>query len=244
MHKALGYDRLAASYHRIEWLVFGNQLQRARVALIDQLPNWHRLLILGDGDGRLLEQLYVHRRACEQRHALSPQPIEEQYRPWSITSVDHSLAMLRRQQLRLAATTSSGAAADAHGGTVRFEHIDALSYTPEAKAYDAIVTPFFLDCFSHAELAERLPIWLSGLCSDGAYLHVDFISPRSVWQRPRARALLWAMHVFFRWQTGLTNRRLVDSQSIIKQCGLCKATEHISGRGMIAAQIWRFGTAR
>lgn len=240
MDKALGYDRLAASYQGIERLVFGSQLQRARVALLDELPVWHRLLILGDGDGRLLERLYVHRHACEQQGGHFQQTAGAQDGPWSITSVDHSAAMLRRQESRLAATTDSGNGISASEGTVYFEHVDALSYTPEANAYDVIITPFFLDCFSQAELADRLPIWLSALCGEGAYLHVDFISPESRWQRPRAHLLLWAMHTFFRWQTGLANRRLVDSQAIIKQCGLSKASERISGRGMIAAQIWRF----
>lgn len=235
MDKALGYDRLAASYQGIEWLVFGSQLQRARVALIDRLPVWHRLLIFGDGDGRLLEQLYVHRLRCDQPSAHDGR--------WSITSVDHSAAMLCRQESRLAATTGRGKGSDTSEGTVCFEHIDALCYTPEENAYDVIVTPFFLDCFSQAELAEQLPIWLSALCRKGAFLHVDFISPKSPWQRPRARLLLWAMHTFFRWQTGLANRRLVDSQAIITRCGLSKVAEHIGGRGMIAAQLWRFDSS-
>lgn len=252
MDKARGYDRLASSYRGIEWLVFGSQLQRARVALIDQLPDWNRLLILGDGDGRLLEQLYAYRRSREQHrmlshqspHQRSQQPSGAQSRSWSITSVDYSSAMLQRQQSRLAATTGTGEGTDASAGTVSFEHIDALNYTPEAHAYDVIVTPFFLDCFSPTELAECLPIWLSALCCGGAYLHVDFIFPKSPWQRPRAHVLLWAMHAFFRWQTGLANRRLVDSQAIIKQCGLSKVAEQISGRGMIAAQLWRFDSPR
>ncbi len=247
-----GYDRLARGYQGLEWLVFGNQLQRARVALIDQLPVWQRLLIYGDGNGRLLEQLYAVRCGCE-THTPSTElssacertlPSD---RPWSITSVDHSPAMLRRQQLRLAATSLRKRPRSkrqvAPDGAIRFMQIDARNYTPEENAYDVVVTPFFLDCFSQSELAQQLPIWLSGLRKDGTLLHIDFISPQLAWQRPRAHLLLWAMHTFFRWQTGLANRQLVDSQKAIERCGLRKTAERISSQGMIAAQLWRFTRA-
>lgn len=248
-----GYDRLAHSYHSLEWLAFGSQLQLARVALIDQLPVWQRLLIYGDGNGRLLEQLYAYRCTYE-THAAPTELSSACERtvpsdsPWSITSVDHSPAMLRRQQSRLAATPLRNGPrnerqAVAPGGATRFIQIDALNYTPEENAYDVVVTPFFLDCFSQSELAQHLPIWLSALREDGTLLHVDFIVPQSPWQRPRAHLLLWAMHTFFRWQTGLANRQLVDSQKAIERCGLRKTAEHISSQGMIAAQLWRFTRA-
>lgn len=243
-----GYNRLAPSYHILEWLVFGKQLQRARVALIAQLPVWHRLLLLGDGDGRLLEQLFLQRSAGASHSSQSGQSsLHKRNSPgdrrWSITSVDHSPGMLRRQRLRLNALRVNKRHIEKHGGDIQFLQIDALDYRPPAQAYDVVVTPFFLDCFSPPELSEHLPLWLSALRKDGVHLQVDFIPPHSPWQRPRAHLLLWAMHAFFGWQTGLTNRQLVDSQAFIEQCGLRKVAEHISGQGMIAAQLWQFDRA-
>lgn len=243
-----GYNRLAPSYHILEWLVFGKQLQRARLALIAQLPVWHRLLLLGDGDGRLLEQLFLQRCLATSH---SPQSGRSSLykrnspsaRRWSITSVDHSPAMLRRQRLRLNALRVNGQRIERGGGEIQFLQIDARDYRPPAQTYDVVVTPFFLDCFSPSELSEHLPLWLAALNEDGVQLHVDFISPHSAWQRPRAHLLLWAMHAFFGWQTGLTNRQLVDSQTLIEQCGLRKVAEHISGQGMIAAQLWQMDRA-
>ncbi len=237
MDKAQGYDRLAASYHALEWLVFGGQLQRARTALVDQLPAWQQLLILGDGDGRLLEQLYIYR--CNLARRGAARTSGPTVAPWSITSVDFSSAMLQRQRSRLATVARKQPCSDAYAGVVRFEQRDALSYAPQRQTFDIVVTPFFLDCFSPAELSEHLPLWLAALRDDGVYLYVDFTYPRRPWQRPRARLLLWAMHLFFARQTGLANSQLVDCQSFIKQNAMRLATERIGGHGMLVAQTWR-----
>lgn len=232
-----GYDRLAAAYPAIEWLAFGRQLQSARVALIDELPPWRRLLILGDGDGRLLERLvqkqFHDRSQTHQDHVLG-----------GITSVDQSAAMLRRQRERIAA---SGVQAD-----VEFIQADACHYEPAAGAYDVIVTPFFLDCFPAETLNVCLPQWLRGLRCGGSFYHVDFTRGdfnqpdrnvvAAVWRRLRARTLLCAMHVFFRWQTGLENRQLVDTEAALMRCGLQNETQQIGCGGMTTTQIWRFPT--
>lgn len=219
-----GYDRLALAYRATEWLVFGDQLQRARVGLIDELLPWNRLLIFGDGNGRLLEHL------CAKQFGTLKERLTGNA-CGRITSVDHSLQMLRRQQARVDSIYATA--------QVDYVHADACGYQPEVGAYDIVVTPFFLDCFSLAELNEHLPHWLAALPVGGVLLHVDFIVPQSPWQRPRAKLLLWAMHHYFRWQTGLANRNLVDTRPVIDQCGLRMESERISGGGMITAQLWR-----
>lgn len=232
-----GYDRLAAVYHPIEWLVFGDHLQRARTSLIDELPPWRRLLLLGDGNGRLLERLA--------QKQLSDGPGWSQHCGLGgITSVDQSAEMLRRQRGRIEAVGIRAG--------VEFIQADARHYEPEAGVYDVIVTPFFLDCFSDETLDVCLPQWLRGLRSGGALYHVDFTEDNfahvecsilnTVWRRSRACSLLWAMHVFFRWQTGLENRRLVDIEAAISRCGLQKEADQIGCGGMTTTQIWRAST--
>ncbi|MCA9158551.1 MAG: class I SAM-dependent methyltransferase [Planctomycetales bacterium] len=220
-----GYDRLALSYRATEWLVFGQQLQRARVAMVNELPPWNRLLILGDGNGRLLEQLCVRqlRFATERSSGDAPS---------RITSLDHSPRMLRLQRARVESIHAAE--------YVEFIQADACGYKPEVGAYDVVVTPFFLDCFSLAELESHLPRWMEALRVGGTLLYVDFLVPQSPWQRPRAKLLLWAMHLYFRWQTGLANRQLVDTRPLIEQCGMRMEREQIGGGGMLTAQLWRF----
>lgn len=219
-----GYDRLAPVYQATEWLVFGKQLQRAREALLDELPPWDRLLILGDGNGRLLARLCIQ--------GLNPvNQSSAQNGSVSITSVDHSSAMLKQQRLRMG---SQGAA-----DCVEFIQADAREFIPVPGAYDVVVTPFFLDCFTATELEINLPHWLSALRPGGLLYHVDFIVPRRGRQQLRAAVLLWAMHVFFRWQTGLVNRRLVAIQPLLEHCGMRKVAERVGGHGMLAAQLWQ-----
>lgn len=69
--------------------------------------------------------------------------------------------------------------------------------------------------------------------------YVDFIYPQSQWQRPRAQFLLSAMHAFFRWQTGLTQRVLVDAQPLFEWQGMRQVSEQIGGMGMITTQLWQ-----
>ncbi len=49
-----GYDRLARIYVWLEYLGFGSALMRCRLALIDELKDAKRMLIIGEGDGRFL----------------------------------------------------------------------------------------------------------------------------------------------------------------------------------------------
>lgn len=221
-----GYDRLARVYSATEWLVFGNQLQTARVALVDELPPWNHLLVFGDGNGRLIERLCVRRRSFVQQasgHWLG-----------KIVSLDHSPAMLRRQQSRVARIGA--------GEHIEFMHADAFRFPLQAGLYDVVVTPFFLDCFSASELELHLPRWLSALHTGGVLYHVDFTIPQRHWQRARAKLLLKAMHLFFGWTTGLRNRQLVDTQHMIQRSGFEKQAERIGAGGMIVTQVWRRGS--
>ena len=219
-----GYDRLAPIYQATEWLVFGKQLQRAREALLDELPPWDRLLIFGDGTGRLLARLGIQGLNLVKQSSA-------QNGVANITSVDHSSAMLNQQRSRMGVL----GVAD----SVEFIQADARGFRPVPGAYDVVVTPFFLDCFTAAELEINLPHWLSALRQGGLLYHVDFIVPRLARQRPRAAVLLWSMHMFFSWQTGLVNRRLVALQPLLEHCGMRKVAERVGGQGMLATQLWQ-----
>ena len=64
--KTNGYDRLAGVYRSLEWITFRWKLMHSRMALVSELTSTFekangrsidRVLVLGDGDGRLLGQL-------------------------------------------------------------------------------------------------------------------------------------------------------------------------------------------
>ncbi|EMI54997.1 Methyltransferase type 12 [Rhodopirellula sallentina SM41] len=233
-----GYDRLAPMYQTIERLAFGGQLQRGRAALVGDLPKWDQLLLMGDGDGRLLERLCAHARyAVDARCAVDERgTVDGEAKPVGslhagcITSVDQSEAMLRRQRHRVEAMDAAR--------HVDFVCADALEWTPPRGVYDVLVLPFFLDCFRRDELERKLPDWIAGLREGGVVYYVDFCLPEKGWQRWRARLLLWTMHQFFRLQTGLQNRRLAEVRDLFAESGLRLSKEHISGGGMITTELW------
>ncbi|WP_182867682.1 class I SAM-dependent methyltransferase [Stieleria mannarensis] len=184
-----GYDRLAKVYRGLEFCLFGNSLFRARVALVDQIPAVGRALVLGDGTGQLLQELCVAQPDCH------------------FTTVDQSRQMLRRQRRRVEQVGASD--------RVTFVQADARTFPVPGAEYDLLVAAFFLDCLTERELTAGLPRFLAGLRPHGLFYFVDFVRPNTPWRRRQAAAYQWAMHRFFRWQTGLPNHRLVDLERVL-----------------------------
>ena len=57
----MNFDRIAPWYRSLEWIVFGDKLQRCRIASLAEIGAPRRVLIVGEGDGRFLaEFLRVH----------------------------------------------------------------------------------------------------------------------------------------------------------------------------------------
>lgn len=180
---AQGYDRLARWYWLLEKPVFRNDLQHARTALLPELPPVHRMLILGDGDGRLLAEVLRAQRQVQ------------------VTSVEQSREMIRHQQERVSRLDATD--------RVCFVCADATRWDAGGETFDCVVAPFFLDCFTEAELHQHLPRWVSWVEPRGWFYHVDFVMPATGWRRVRAAFWSRVMHVFFAWQTGLSSKSLV-----------------------------------
>ncbi len=182
MNPRTGFDALAPVYRALEFLAFGRDLERARFAHLACLRECRSILVLGEGDGRCLERLV----------GAAPQA--------RIDCLDLSPAMLARAAARLA-----GRAAAAR---VSFREADLLATPLPAARYDAVVTCFFLDCFT-AEQAAAVMNRIEGSLQPGArWLWADFALPAGGFARWRARRWVGLLYLFFRWQTGLDAREL------------------------------------
>lgn len=208
-----GYDRLASVYRPLETCLFGNSLQRARVSLLSALPKINSAIVLGDGDGRLLEQLCKTQPECR------------------VTSVDQSSEMLKHQRRRVHRRKSDD--------RVNFLQLDAKDFCPPEGGCDLLVAAYFLDCFRADDLAVLLPQWLRGLRAGGLFYFVDFIQPSSGWRRHQSRVYQTLMHWFFRWQTGLPNRQLVDLDEILAAQDLELIANDPDVHPMIACRCYR-----
>ena len=57
----MSFDALAPWYRMLEWVAFGDELQRCRVAFLKEITGPRRALIVGEGNGRFLcELLRLH----------------------------------------------------------------------------------------------------------------------------------------------------------------------------------------
>ena len=206
------FDRLARPYLLLEWIAFGPLLERARFKHLDRLRGRKRILLLGDGDGRVLARV----------RTLAPDA--------EIDSLDLSTAMLARASARL---SSAGQA------RVHFRHEDALRANYPPATYDAVVTFFFLDCFTDGQVAALLGRIGPALAPDAVWLFADFAEPSHGLMRLRAKLWLWVMYLFFRWQTGLTARRLPASEALLVKAGLTRVEETAFQRGFVRSVVFQ-----
>lgn len=205
------FDRLARPYRLLEWIAFGSLLERARFRHLERLRGCKRILLLGEGDGRVLA------RVC----AAAPSA--------KIDCLDLSAAMLAKAEARLSSADRT---------RVRFRHEDALTADLDPKSYDAVTTFFFLDCFMEDQASAIINRIQRSLSENAVWLFADFSEPAHGLMRLRAKTWLWIMYAFFRWQTGLSARRLPASENLILKAGLSRVDETSFQRGFVRSAVF------
>ena len=170
---ARGYNRLARVYETLERLAFGDLLMEARTCLLADLDPPAKILIVGEGDGRMLERVL------------------EYFPNAYVDCAEQSQAMISESQKRVSSSK------------VRWLRRDITTFQPERASYDLIVTTFILDSFVGETLSELVKSLVEGLKPAGQWYYADFAVPERGWVRVRAQLWLTLMYAFFRWQTGL-----------------------------------------
>jgi ubiquinone/menaquinone biosynthesis C-methylase UbiE len=199
-------DPLARWYRLIEYCAFGRALERSRLKHLDSLSNSRKILVLGEGDGRLLAHLVN----------IAPQA--------SIDVVETSSEMIRLAQARTP--------------NVNFIQQDARDIQFPDATYDAVVTCFFLDCFTedHARLlVNRLA---RALNPGGLWLVTDFAIPPHGWRRWHATVWVWTMYRFFQLTTNLKTGRLPPIDQLLSEAGLQRTALYEGRGGLIISASW------
>jgi ubiquinone/menaquinone biosynthesis C-methylase UbiE len=206
------FDRVARIYQPLEYLLLGRTLERARFAHLEHLREARDVLILGEGDGRLLLQLLNIAPQCR------------------VDVVERSEQMLRRAQARV------------NSRRVQWLHADASQ--PEWAARisspkDAIVTAFFLDCFSNTKLEALIGRLHRQLRPDGLWLNIDFAIPASGWRRWHARLWVASLYLAFGALTDIDAHTLVDPSKHLRALGMRR--EHHEGlrADLVFSEVWR-----
>jgi ubiquinone/menaquinone biosynthesis C-methylase UbiE len=205
----VSFDRVAPHYRWLETLVFGKQLQRARVAFVREIGSPRRVLIVGEGNGRFLaEFVRLHPGAA-------------------VDCIEASARMIELARARIP------------DGRVNFIHRKMEEVSLETGSYDLLVTHFFLDCFGEETLAPVIAKLANSATPDAQWLVADFCAPAKGWRHLPARFLLASMYFFFRAVARIEARRLIDYRPLLRQHGFEPTKEMLSPNEMIRSEYWR-----
>ena len=214
----MSFDSLAPHYRWMEWMLAGRKLQRCRTAFLRGVPQPRHALLLGEGNGRFLEEFLIAHPGAR------------------VTCVDASVAMIRRARARLRARGVDLAA-------VEFIHADALTWTPSPGAYDLVVTHFFFDCFRRDQIEHLLEILGPALTSDAQWLLADFRVPASGFARWRARWIVRSMYFFFRQVIDLPSSSLIPAEEFLVPRGYALRERRLAEWGLLHTDWWTRGVA-
>ena len=115
----MNFDRVAKIYTILEKVVLGNQLQWARTCQLDKIRGCQRILLIGEGRGRLFTELIKTNTGA------------------IITLVESSEAMLSEIKNSIPSSNLS------KHNFINLSFEDFKSF----HKYDAVCTCFFWDCF-------------------------------------------------------------------------------------------------
>jgi len=208
------FDRIAPIYRWAEYLSLGPLLQHTRTRLLDQLGNPRHALVLGDGDGRFLEQLLLLYPQC------------------TAVAADISAAMLDKLRRRCLHSVPNAATRLTTLQRSALE-IDPLPST------DLVVTHFLLDCFSQPDVDALITRIASQLAPGTLWLVSDFTLPANKILRPFARLYIASLYAAFRLLTGLRVRQLPDPQSALRRNGMRHITRLTLLGGMLYTELWQ-----
>ena len=121
--------------------------------------------------------------------------------------------------------------------TAQTHRLDAREHLPPG-SWDLVVTHFFLDCLTQAEV-DSLAARLRPTLRPGAlWLLSEFRIPPGILRLP-ARLYVRALYLAFRVLTGLRVHQLPDHATALRAAGLEPIAIHHKLRGLLTTEIWR-----
>lgn len=205
----MNFDRVASQYGWLETMVFGRQLQQARVAFLREIEPPRRVLIVGEGNGHFLADLF------------------QAYPGPQVDCIEASARMIEMSRRAVGAAP------------VTFVQADVRTVALSKKSYDLVVTHFLLDCFPEETLAPLIGQLADAATAEARWLIADFCLPPGGWRRWRARALIAAMYFFFRIVAGIEARHLVDYRPLLRAHDFECTDEMILPNEMIRSELWQ-----
>lgn len=212
MNPAPDFNRLARLYRWLEYFSFGPWLWRCRTHFLPQLACSCNALILGDGDGRFTARVLRSNPRI------------------AITAIDASPQMIKSLQR----------AATPHQSRLTTLVADIRTWRPtDSDQYDLIVTHFFLDCLTTAEVAGLASRLTPVLAPDALWLVSEFATPPTLFGRTIAAPLVDFLYLAFRLLTNLRLKALPDYRQALVDAGWSLHVQHTHLHGLLVSQMWK-----
>lgn len=194
----------------MEWLTFGPFLSSCRGAFLDRLGDRHRVLILGDGDGRFTAALLRTNPGIR------------------IDAIDASPAMLSQLVRR----------AGPHADRVKTCRTDARVWNPSRPDYDLVISHFFLDCLPTEEIVSLAARVRACVLPNAEWVVSEFAVPHGSYGKFVARPLVSFLYRAFGWLTGLQIRSLPDYCRALGLAGFRLTKQRHFLGGLLVAEAW------
>ncbi len=208
------WDALAGVYQAIERIIFGDQLQAARRRLVDWAPQEGKVVIVGEGDGRLLVELL-------------------QARPnLAIRVLEPSRGMREEITSRVA-----GECGEPMGNRVTLVPEPWQSTAGAFRDVDAVILPFLLDLHSHDEI-RILARELRDAQVTQVFIAEFTVPAGNAWQNLRARLILRGLYFAARRFTGLKVKSLPDYPEIFREAGFSLRDHETFSQAAVIAEMW------
>jgi ubiquinone/menaquinone biosynthesis C-methylase UbiE len=150
---AANYNNSAWFYDSLAQLVYGRELVRSQVYLLQYVPQNSSILIVGGGTGWILEELAK----------IHPSGLQ-------ITYVEVARAMMSRSKKR-----------DCGANKVIFIN-DAIEKVAITQKFDVVITPFLFDNFTEQTLQKVFECIHQHIAPNGIWLNNDFQLTGKWWQ--------------------------------------------------------------
>jgi ubiquinone/menaquinone biosynthesis C-methylase UbiE len=212
----MSFDTLAPHYRWMEFVLAGEKLQRCRTAFLDRISAPERILIWGEGNGRFVVE-------CRRM-----------WRDARIVCADASETMLALANERVERFGLDASRID-------FLRADVLEWSPMKKAFDLVVTHFFLDCFRAEQLRQIVGKLAFAARPNASWLLADFQTPLSGIQRWRGKFILKVMYLFFRVATRLPARSLTSPDHYLTSNQFFLRERRVSEWGLLHSDLWQRG---
>jgi hypothetical protein len=198
------FNFISPVYDGLARMVFGSSLEEATRHFLGFIQAHDRILIMGGGNGRILNWI----------DSLGI-PVEVTYLESSTRMISNSMSKGPFDFLE-----------------VDFNQADARTFMPSIQ-FDAILTPFFLDCFTDEDLSALKENWVPILRQGGVWIFTDFVHG-SQWE-----GLIPIMYFFFRITAGLHVQRLPNYSRLLDADAFHLEERAAFVSGLVESRIYR-----